>query len=708
MNTHRVDFSYAFGTPHRLTVAMPESSDKTLLDMQPGSLRMAWTYDNLVRFPLSVYAMPQTNWDFNIKPTVDGTEFKKTSWTRMGGFIPVLENMYNDLRGNVRLWVAGGKSAAMTRIEITNTDKQPHVFELTCTSKESLTAGYNPAWIDETEYSDVLLAGWRERADRVLFLAIGAQELKAPAAHVLQMVWTVLPGQTVSGWLIRPYNAVKADIPAFRVSDWAKEFDDAVEVWKNLISRASDFKIPDPGVRNGFYACLTDLFVMREPVASGYLAGTAGTEVYRAPNNAEPAVMAICLDQMGYHTEAELGYRMCLDLQGEDGDWADPMAWSNHWWSSSGFKSWAVMEHFYITRDRAYLENVYPKMLASSRFQEKMRTKTRKFINGQKPLTYGLMPRGQGDCGLVDGDDYYGVYYPHNFWATFADGCTYAAAKILNRPELKEVELIYQTALKDLLASLENGAIEEEGYRWIPGAPGKTTGSRWGALNALYPCQLLPADHELITGTIMKMESQMSPGGIPIHTGWQKDGMWVAMTLDNLAQALLVRGESEKVGEYLYATLNHGTPVYTWCEERGQLPGDTNCTGDRQHLFTPVAVIRCVRDMFVMEEDDGLHIGRAVHRSWLVSGQVIGVRNAPTHFGEVSWELQYDKEAGKISGWVEFPESSLLSWAKVHVRLPEDKKIKSVVSKSTVTVSPDTSVLDIPSPKGKIELEIFI
>jgi len=138
------------------------------------------------------------------------------------------------------------------------------------------------------------------------------------------------------------------------------------------------------------------------------------------------------------------------------------------------------------------------------------------------------------------------------------------------------------------------------------------------------------------------------------------------------------------------------------------LPGDNNCTGDRQHLFTPVAVIRCVRDMFVMEEDDGLHIGRAVHRSWLASEQAIGVCNAPTHFGEVSWELQYNEKAGKISGWVKFPESSLLSWAKIYVRLPEDKKIKSVVSKSTVKVLPDRNVLAIQSPKGQVELEIFI
>jgi len=707
MKTPCIDFSYAFGTPHRLTVCLPESSNKTLLDVNPGSLRMAWSYDNLVRFPLSVYAMPQTNWDFTIKPQVDGRDFSESAWTRKDSFLPILVNTYCDSLGKVTLEVVGGESAAVTRIEIVNTDTQPHVFDLLSTSKMYVTAGYNPAWIDEPEFGDVLLAGWQERADRVVFLALGARELKAPAPHVLQMQWTLHPGERASGWLIRPYEAYKADIPVLRTKNWEKEFTDGVDAWKKLIDRAVDFSIPDPGVRNGFYACLADLFVMREPVANGYVAGTAGTEAYRAPNNAEPAVQAICLDQTGYHAEAELGYRMCLDLQGQDGDWADPMAWSNHWWSSSGFKSWAVMEHFYLTRDRAYLEKVYPKMLASSRFQERMRARTRKLVDGQKPLTYGLMPRGQGDCGLANGEDYYGVYYPHNFWATFADKCTLAAAKILNKPEIKELEQIFQTALNDLLASLEKGAIEEDGYRWIPGAPGKTSGSRWGALNALAPCRLLPADHELITGTIRKMESRMSPGGHPVHTGWQQDGMWVAMTLDNLAQAHLLRGQVDKVADYLYATLNHGTPLYSWCEERGQLPGDTNCTGDRQHLFTPVAVIRCVRDMFVMEEGDGLHIARAVHRSWLASGQTIGVKNAPTHFGNVSWQMRYDKQQGKITGRIEIPGSVDLSmaWVKVHILLPEEMNFKLISAGATVT---NGNIIEFRSPKGTMEFTLVV
>ena len=37
----------------------------------------------------------------------------------------------------------------------------------------------------------------------------------------------------------------------------------------------------------------------------------------------------------------------------------------------------------------------------------------------------------------------------------------------------------------------------------------------------------------------------MSPGGIPVHTGWMPEGMWVAITLDNIAAAHLARGDGD-------------------------------------------------------------------------------------------------------------------------------------------------------------------
>ncbi len=238
--------------------------------------------------------------------------------------------------------------------------------------------------------------------------------------------------------------------------------------------------------------------------------------------------------------------------------------------------------------------------------------------------------------------------------------------------------------------------------------PGKTSGSRWGALNALFPCGLLPPDHPLIEGTLRKIESQLSPGGIPINTGWMTDGMWVAITLDNIAAAHLARGNGDAAAEYLYATLNHGTPLYSWCEERGQQPGTDKISGDRQHLWTPVAVVRAVRDCLVMEQGDGLHLALGASRGWLASGEPMGVVNAPTHFGRVSYELRYDAESRRVSGSVSFPDHDALHWANLHIRLPGGLRVASVEAGSSATVLPGGVGLRWDNPRGIVNVVVAL
>jgi hypothetical protein len=237
---------------------------------------------------------------------------------------------------------------------------------------------------------------------------------------------------------------------------------------------------------------------------------------------------------------------------------------------------------------------------------------------------------------------------------------------------------------------------------------GKTCGSRWGALNAAFPCRLLPPDHELITGTLQKLETNVSTGGLPLHLGWQVDGLWVTIALDNLAETHLARGNGDKANEYLYSTLNHGTPLYTWCEERGQEPGATNCTGDRQHSFTPLAVVRALRDIMVMENGDGLDLALGTAREWLASGQPVGITSAPTHFGQVSYQMQYDSADSVVSGEARFTDNSPAAWSVLHVRLPGGLRVKSVNPDSKATVLPDGSGIRWDTPRGMTEFQATI
>ncbi|MCX7426566.1 MAG: hypothetical protein NTW96_13205 [Planctomycetia bacterium] len=709
----KVDFSYAFATPHRMTLGRPEVSDRTLLDLQPGSLRMAWTYDNLSmpNFPPLSFRTPPTLWNIQITLQIDGKPLAKSRWTRLDGVLPGLENVYEDPACAVRLEAIGGATAALVRIEIANT-AAAHQVVLRC---DSGAWGENPAWLDPAQnVGDHLLAGWNDRADRVLILGIGADAYSlepdglAPGPKGIVLVWNLKPGEKRTGWLVRPYHGYAADLPELRKRDWAPEMEQGKKEWHDLLARAPKVTVPDADVTNAYLACLGDLFIMREPLSNGQIASVPGTEGYRAGNSGEAAIVAVALDQTGFHKEAAAGYRVSLEMQGDDGNWADPRGWMHRMWCASGFKCWTIMEHYRLTGDKNFLAEIYPRMRASSRWQETQRA-TMRPAGAERPLAYGLMPRGFGDCGLMNDSDLYGVFIPHNIWAVYADRCSLEAAEILGKSEdVAELKKIYETARDDLLSAIDRGAIVEKDYRWIPGVPGKTCGSTWGALNVAFPCGLLPPDHPLVTGTLRHMESRISPGGIPIHTGWLADGMWVAITLDNLAEVHLTRGNGDAAAKYFYATLNHGTPLYTWCEERGQEPGSTNCTGDRQHLWTPLAVVRCLRDMLVMESGDGVNLALGTPRHWLASGKPVGIAAAPTHFGPVSYQMQYDAAHSRVTGELRFAEDSTAAWAVLHVRLPEGLRVTAVDPESKAAVLPDGSGLRWTAPRGVLKFQATV
>lgn len=700
--TPTVDFSYAFGTPHRVTVAPPDSGDKTLVDCAPGEVALSWSYDNLLSFPVANFNGPQTQWKLVFKTVIDGKKIEQSTWRRLDEWLPGLSAEFTHPAVRTTMEVIGGTRAAIMRVEFTNLDPQAtHRAAVEC-GVPGNWRGVMPAFVDPglaQNARDALVAGWMARADRVIVAALGGEEYPLSATTLAPTV-TLAPGATKVVWFIRPYRVYESMLPELRRRDWPAAFAEAKAVWQKLIAGTPRLHLADAGVRRSYYAGLADIFIMREPVPGDYLGTLPGTELYRSANPTEAAIACVALDQAGLPVEAADGYRLALDLQNYDGCWSENQGWARTGWLAAGFKSWFIMEHYRITRDRDFLANIFPRMIASTRWHERARQRSRELVDGTKPLNYGLLPPGMGDCGLKNDASNYGVFLPHNFWAVYADQLTAEAAEILGlKAEATEARRIYEVARADLLDTVRRGAITEGDYQWIPGVAGKTSGSRWGALNATYPFRLLDPRDPLIDGTIRKMESKMSPGGIPMHTGWMEDGMWVAITLDNLAETLLLRGEGDAVARYLYATLNHATPLYSWCEERGPEPGAAKAIGDRQHLWTPIAVVRLVRDSLVFEDGDTLHLARGADRSWLARGP-LGGDGFATHFGPVNYRLTLE-ETNRVSGTVTLDPTRLPARLCVHVRLPAGRTIAAVDDPSA-TIAADGTSLTWTRPPAKL------
>ncbi len=223
----------------------------------------------------------------------------------------MLDNTYADGRGPCARGGRRSGSAAMVRITLTNHGDRPHRFSLRCEKPATGRHTTRPGSIRSAP-ADELLAGWLDRADRVLIWAGRRCSTPSPRDHALRMGWKLPPGETRTGWLVRPYRAYAADLPALRAQDWASTSSAAAEAeWRALLGRACRGHHPrSPACATastpGWPTCSS--CASRSPTATS--PACPGTEVYRAPNSFEAGIMAVALDQVGPARRGRRGYRV--------------------------------------------------------------------------------------------------------------------------------------------------------------------------------------------------------------------------------------------------------------------------------------------------------------------------------------------------------------------------------------------------------------
>lgn len=109
-----------------------------------------------------------------------------------------------------------------------------------------------------------------------------------------------------------------------------------------------------------------------------------------------------------------------------------------------------------------------------------------------------------------------------------------------------------------------------------------------------------------------------------------------------------------------------------------------------------------MRDSLVLEDGAGLVLAAGTAPSWLGSGQPVGISDAPTHFGRVSFEMKLDLGASRLTGRIVFPETRGATWARLHVHLPEGQRLASIDPGAGAVLSADGSMLEWKAPRGTV------
>jgi len=704
MENTKVNFKYSFGTPHRLCISLPQASKKCLLDSTPDGVTVLWSDDDLTKIAPGAFYGPKIQWIFDINVEIDSKLVQGVLWKRVENRLPALEYIWDYDGVTIRLIAVSSYDEDIFKFEIENKSSDKKEVGIIGKTKD---LSFNTKWMNKESKYNMLLAHYGDRSDRILFFSTAETE-KLKSCSNIDVFRKIKSQESYSFFFIRPHRKIVDDIERLLKINWDHKLKTALEIWRKIIDKAQKFIIPDKMIEDAYYACFCDIFVAQEINSEGFLAGLAGTDLYRCMNTCEPTIAAQVMDHSGLFLESEHLMRGILYPQEENGRWDDFRRWGHDiWWIPAPRCNW-LKEHYLFTKNKKLLLFGFEKMYKHIKWAHQQRQKT-KVLNelGEKPLTWGLMPRGMGDGGLMDDDDYFGYFIPSNVYHCFLIKIAIWAAKELNLDnEVNELQEYYDDAFECTMEAIRKGAIQEkDGYKWIPGVPGKTSGSRWAATASIYPCELIDPFDELATGTIKKLESNKSEGGLPLDTGWLKGGIWAAIAIDNLAYAHLARGEYDKASDYLYPVINHGSPLFTWCEERMPEPNSKVITGDLQHTWTPHIVNKFIRDIIIREKENKLYLLSAIPRFWLSDGFEVGVNNSFTHFGKVDFTI---KREGNILNF-DFNIENINNLEKLllFIRLPENyNELKIIENKENVSFLLKRDLIEISNVKSSFSIKI--
>jgi hypothetical protein len=161
--------------------------------------------------------------------------------------------------------------------------------------------------------------------------------------------------------------------------------------------------------------------------------------------------------------------------------------------------------------------------------------------------------------------------------------------------------------------------------------------ANWGIIEAQGFGQLFALDDALVVGTLKMLQSE-KPEGLPINTGWLKDGLWPFFGSLQAIAHIQQRGYPE-AADLLYAIANHASPLGTWVEEQLPKGAGARTTGDQSNASASALFIKLVRRMIVLERGNSLELLAGVPDQWLKPGARIELNDVPTLFGRLTFRL---------------------------------------------------------------------
>ncbi len=507
----------------------------------------------------------------------------------------------------------------------------------------------NGIWIfDHPEETKDVLAG-KLNAGAVFYVPCGNEPLQDIRSMVV-LDYGPLDKSQPARWIRLPYNSDAAQAQKVLALSPDSALADVKQRWDALLTEGAEFFTGDEKLDNLYKTSLINIFLLREKYAG---AGSDGGDLYVVKPGAtcynnfwyrDGSYIITALGVAGHAEESEKSLRFFWQSglkgmfsfwgQQEDGVWQAPITE----WDGQGQALWALVNHYEFTRDKKWLRTVYSSIRKGALWIKTATEQTKtKGIFGEKPVYYGLLPKGEGEGVANGGGDFFTC---HDFWAFIGlRQAMLAAAALGESDDLAWMKSTCEEFHTNLMDSLRTTFERVANRQFIAATPYNSTLRKWGAFWALYPCRVLDPHDPMITSTLSYAENDSLEDIYHFNPGFVEGEVmvWPYITAD-WAMCHLLRDEVKEFHRLVNGIVAHAAPTNVWVEiiEIKLHVG----SGDMPHGWAAAQYVLLHRNALVYENQTDLELCWGVQPKWLGDDARIAVKKAPTKFGELDFELK--------------------------------------------------------------------
>jgi len=294
----------------------------------------------------------------------------------------------------------------------------------------------------------------------------------------------------------------------------------------------------------------------------------------------------------------------------------------------NGQALWTLWQYWKITGDRDFLKRAYPQMRRAIEWIKQARRQA----PPDSPFA-GVLTNSLADGEYLWDGKHHIVGY--DFWNLRGLLCSADAGQALG--ETTDAADYRREA--DYYRKAIDTAWKRTGLPYFPPSWEKD-GTHWGNTETLWPTELFAPDDARVAALVEEVRQRHGGGFYEGTIRWTglPDVIHPYMSAYT-SMASLIRGEHDQFVEDFYWYLLHSTATHAFPEgiyfKTRTAWNDTipHATGAANYAFL-------LRHALIHERGDELHLLRGVPDWWLADGREIRIKNAPTHFGNMSLRVR--------------------------------------------------------------------